>query len=71
LFTYPPISGTTILGYYQFTWEHDYLQAEDAYVDQSNALDKGAPLFDFGAVTELVGSIKPGSSESSFWGSCA
>jgi hypothetical protein len=40
--TYNPVPGTTIQGYYQFEWEHDYFQGEGAYFNSINVLDKGA-----------------------------
>jgi hypothetical protein len=40
--TYQPRPGTTIQGYYQFEWEHDYFQGEGAFFNGSNILDKGA-----------------------------
>lgn len=40
--TYQPLPGTTIQGYYQFEWEHDYFQGEGAYFNSVNVLDKGA-----------------------------
>jgi hypothetical protein len=40
--TYQPVPGTTIQGYYQFEWEHDYFQGEGAYFNGNNILDKGA-----------------------------
>jgi hypothetical protein len=42
ILTYQPRPGTTIQGYYQFEWEHDYFQGEGAYFNGSNVLDKGA-----------------------------
>jgi hypothetical protein len=39
--TYQPISGTTIQGYYQFEWEHDYFQGAGAYFNSADYLDKG------------------------------
>ena len=42
ILTYQPHPGTTIQGYYQFEWEHDYFQGEGAYFNSVNVLDKGA-----------------------------
>ena len=42
IMTYQPMPGTTIQGYYQFEWEHDYFQGEGAYFNSNNLLDKGA-----------------------------
>jgi hypothetical protein len=42
ILTYQPMPGTTIQGYYQFEWEHDYFQGEGAYFSGNNLLDKGA-----------------------------
>ena len=47
--TYQPVSGITIQGYYQFEWEHDYLQGEGAYFDTNNLVDKGGSYLNFGA----------------------
>jgi hypothetical protein len=55
IFTYQPRSGTTIQGYYQFEWEHDYFQGEGAYFNGNNILDKGAnylTLANLGTFTE-------------------
>jgi hypothetical protein len=46
--TYQPVSGTTIQGYYQFEWEHDYFQGEGAYFNSANILDKGASFLALG-----------------------
>jgi hypothetical protein len=40
--TYEPVVGTTIQGYYQFEWEHDYFQGEGAYFNPADYIDKGA-----------------------------
>ncbi len=42
ILTYQPRPGTTIQGYYQFEWEHDYFQGEGAYFNSVNFFDKGA-----------------------------
>ena len=42
ILTYQPRLGTTIQGYYQFEWEHDYFQGEGAYFNSNNILDSGA-----------------------------
>jgi hypothetical protein len=59
--TYQPVSGTTIQGYYQFEWEHDYFQGEGAYFSGSNILDKGASyltLANAGTFTEGLTRVK-------------
>ena len=42
ILTYQPRPGTTLQGYYQFEWEHDYFQGEGAYFNSNNLLDRGA-----------------------------
>jgi hypothetical protein len=49
ILTYQPRPGTTIQGYYQFEWEHDYFQGEGAYFNSVNVLDKGAGWIGLGA----------------------
>jgi hypothetical protein len=56
--TYQPLSGTTIQAYYQFEWEHDYFQAEGAYFNGVNFLDKGAALLDFGPTAGNIGLLR-------------
>lgn len=45
--TYDPVPGTTIQAYYQFEWEHNYYQAEGAYFNFGDFLDKGASFLPF------------------------
>jgi hypothetical protein len=42
IITYQPRPGSTIQGYYQFEWQHDYFQGEGAYFNSNNLLDRGA-----------------------------
>ena len=39
--TYQPDSVVTLQGYYQFEWEHDYLEGVGAYFSSTDILDKG------------------------------
>jgi hypothetical protein len=39
--TYQPTPNTTIQGYYQFEWEHDYFEGAGSYFNGSDILDKG------------------------------
>jgi len=39
--TYQPNSVLTLQGYYQFEWEHDYLEGVGAYFSSADLLDKG------------------------------
>lgn len=39
--TYNPRPDVTLQGYYQFEWEHDYLQGAGAYFNGNDFLDKG------------------------------
>ena len=55
--TYEPRPGTTIQGYYQFEWRPDYFQAEGAYFNGADILDRGASFFNFGG---LVGLLRTG-----------
>jgi hypothetical protein len=72
ILTYQPRSGTTIQGYYQFQWEHDYFQGEGAYFNSNNILDRGAgylALENLGFATvglTRVGDLKPPSSNGQF-----
>jgi hypothetical protein len=53
--TYQPRPGTTIQGYYQFEWAHDYFQGAGAYFNGNNLFDKGAgylTLANLGTSTE-------------------
>ncbi len=40
--TYHPVQGTTLQGFYQFEWEHDYFQGEGAYFNGANYVGPGA-----------------------------
>ena len=72
ILTYQPRPGTTIQGYYQFEWEHDYFQGEGAYFNSVNILDRGAgyaSLANLGVATvglTRAGDLKPPSSNGQF-----
>ena len=55
ILTYQPRAGTTLQGYYQFEWQHDYFQGEGAYFNGVNILDKGAGWAGLGAECGLFG----------------
>ena len=58
ILTYQPRPGTTIQGYYQFEWAHDYFQGEGAYFNSVNVLDKGAGWLGLGAAEcSYIGSL--------------
>lgn len=43
--TYTPVSGTTLQAYWQPDWEHDYFQAQGAYFNGANFIDRGGSFF--------------------------
>jgi hypothetical protein len=56
ILTYQPRPGTTIQGYYQFEWEHDYFQGEGAFFNGNNILDRGAGFLTLANTgTEMIG----------------
>lgn len=57
ILTYEPRPGTTIQGYYQFEWQHNYYQGEGAYFNFANLLDRGA-VFQAFSQDPLIGILR-------------